>query len=215
VPSGPFPGISGPVYPATTGGTPTIHDLGFGPSDTARVERLIRSIKPSSPLVGLGERILALGQQFGVDPLLIAQWQLESGMATVGANSPGNGGNMIWAAAKPYAPEYGCTSGEAFGGARWAHCPTVEGGLGIWFRYVGDFYPPRAKTLDEYARIYNPCSDPGNIALGLPCGDRYAALLLGLVREHAGPPAEAHPHVLRCPLVSAHRHCLLPMPKRI
>lgn len=143
--------------------------------------------------MGHGERILRLGQQSGIDPLLIAQWQLESGMATVGANSPGNGGNMIWAAARPYADEYGCAAGNSFGGARWASCPTVEGGLGIWFRYVGDFYPPRATDLAGYARIYNPCSDPGNIALMLPCGDRYAQLLVGLVRDYAGPPLNPPP----------------------
>lgn len=181
---GAFRQAYGPVYLATTGGVPTIHDLGFGPSDAARVERLIASLNPKSPLLGHGAWILHLGQQFGIDPLLIAQWQLESGMATNGVNSPANGGNMLWAAAEPYASAYGCTPGASTPGHRWAACPSVEAGLGIWFTYVGTFYPPRARTLAEYARIYNPCSDPGNA--GLPCGDRYAQLLLGLVKEHAG-----------------------------
>jgi len=120
--TGTYAQATGPVYYAGTASldagagdgairTASIHDLGFGPSDAARVERLIHAIKPTSPLVGQGEMILHLGQQFGIDPLLIAQWQLESGMDTVGLNIPGNGGNMIWAAARPYADRYGCTQG--------------------------------------------------------------------------------------------------------
>ncbi len=184
-PLGPFIQAVGPVYYATTGGTPTIHDLGFGPSDAARIERLVAAINPRSPLVGQGETILHLGQQFGVDPLLIAQWQLESNMGTVGINSPGNGGNMIWAAARPYAEQYGCAPGPATTGHQWAACPTVAAGLGIWFNYVGIFYRQTA-DLADYARIYDPCSDPGNV--GASCGDAYARLLLALVRQHAGPP---------------------------
>jgi len=200
--TGTYVQAGGPVYYAGTVSllagdaairTASIHDLGFGPSDAARVEHLIRTIKPSSPLVGQGEAILHLGQQFGIDPLLIAQWQLESGMDTVGLNIPGNGGNMIWAAAKPYAERYGCTQGLSSLGHAWASCPGVSAGLGIWFEYVGTFYQPRANTLAEYASIYDPCSDPGNIALGLPCGENYAALLLGLVRNNAGAPVVATP----------------------
>ncbi len=121
-PLGPFVQAVGPVYYAGTrslsGGDGaidrvSIHDLGFGPSDAARIERLIASIQPRSPLIGKGETILHLGQEFGIDPLLIAQWQLESNIGTVGINSPGNGGNMLWLAAKPYADHYGCTPGPA------------------------------------------------------------------------------------------------------
>ncbi len=184
-PLGPFVQAVGSVYYATTGGGPTIHDLGVGPSDAARIEHLIAAINPRSPLAGQGETILHLGQQFGVDPLLIAQWQLESNMGTVGINSPGNGGNMLWLAAKPYADRYGCTPGPSSTGHQWAACPNVRAGLGIWFNYVGVFYKATA-DLADYARIYDPCSDPGNV--GLPCGDRYAGLLLDLVRQHAGPP---------------------------
>ena len=184
-PLGPFVQAVGSVYYATTGGTPTIHDLGFGSSDAARIEHLIASLNPQSPLVGQGETILHLGQQFGIDPLLIAQWQLESNMGTVGINSPGNGGNMLWLAAKPYADQYGCTPGPSSTGHQWAACPDVGAGLGIWFTYVGLFYRQTA-DLADYARIYDPCSDPGNV--GSPCGDAYARLLLGLVRQHAGPP---------------------------
>ncbi len=206
VQTGTYAQASGPIYYAGTASldagvgdgairTASIHDLGFGPSDAARVERLIRALKPTSPLAGQGETVLHLGQQFGIDPLLIAQWQLESGMDTVGLNIPGNGGNMIWAAAKPYADRYGCTQGASSLGHAWASCPSVSAGLGIWFEYVGTFYPPRANTLAEYASIYDPCSDPGNIALGLPCGENYATLLLGLVRRNAGPPVAALPPV--------------------
>ncbi len=184
-PLGPFVQAIGSVYYATVGGTPTIHDLGFGPSDAARIEHLIAAINPRSPLAGQGETILHLGQQFGVDPLLIAQWQLESNMGTVGINSPGNGGNMLWLAAKPYADHYGCTPGPATTGHQWAACPDVRAGLGIWFNYVGLFYRQTA-DLADYARIYDPCSDPGNA--GLSCGDAYTRLLLDLVRQHAGPP---------------------------
>jgi len=200
--TGTYVQVGGPVYYAGTASllagdaairTASIHDLGFGPSDAARVEHLIHAIKPTSPLVGQGETILHLGQQFGIDPLLIAQWQLESGMDTVGLNIPGNGGNMIWAAARPYAERYGCTQGASSLGHAWASCPGVGAGLGIWFEYIGTFYPPRANTLAEYASTYDPCSDPGNIALGLPCGENYAALLLGLVRKNAGAPVIAMP----------------------
>ncbi|MHB8646188.1 MAG: M23 family metallopeptidase [Thermomicrobiales bacterium] len=196
-PLGPFVQAVGPVYYAGTsslssGGDAiqraSIHDLGFGPSDTARVERLIAALNAHSPLIGQGEIILHLGQTFGIDPLLIAQWQLESNMGTVGINSPGNGGNMIWAAAKPYADRYGCTPGPSTTGHQWAACPSVGAGLGIWFNYVGIFYKETA-DLADYARIYDPCSDPGNA--GLPCGDRYAGLLLDLVRTQAGPPVLA------------------------
>ncbi len=193
-PLGPFVQATGEVYYASTaslsGGDDAItraliHDLGFGSSDAARIEHLIAAINPRSPLVGRGQTILHLGQRFGVDPLLIAQWQLESNMGTVGINSPGNGGNMIWAAAKPYAAEYGCTPGPSTTGHQWAACPSVDAGLGVWFNYVGVFYRQTA-DLADYARIYDPCSDPGNA--GLSCGDAYARLLLDLVRRAAGPP---------------------------
>jgi hypothetical protein len=184
----------GPVYYAGTASMSgaddaitraSIHDLGFGPSDAARIEYLIAAINPKSPLVGQGETILHLGQQFGVDPLLIAQWQLESNMGTVGINSPGNGGNMLWLAAKPYADQYACTPGPSTTGHQWAACPDVAAGLGVWFNYVGVFYRQTA-DLADYARIYDPCSDPGNV--GASCGDSYARLLLDLVRRNAGPP---------------------------
>jgi hypothetical protein len=184
----------GPVYYAGTASLSgaddavtraSIHDLGFGPSDAARIEHLIAAINPKSPLVGQGETILHLGQQFGVDPLLIAQWQLESNLGTVGINSPGNGGNMLWLATKPYADQYGCTPGPSTTGHHWAACPDVAAGLGIWFNYVGVFYRQTA-DLADYARIYDPCSDPGNA--GGSCGDAYARLLLDLVRRNAGPP---------------------------
>jgi len=193
-PLGPFVQAVGHVYYASTaslsGGDDaiarvSIHDLGFGPTDAARIEHLIAAINPKSPLVGQGATILHRGQQFGVDPLLIAQWQLESNMGTVGINSPGNGGNMLWLAAKPYVDQYGCTPGPATTGHQWAACPDVGAGLGIWFNYVGVFYRATA-DLADYARIYDPCSDPGNA--GLSCGDAYARLLLDLVRTHAGPP---------------------------
>ncbi len=193
-PLGPFVQAVGSVYYASMAslsggddaiGRASIHDLGFGPSDAARIEHLIAAINPKSPLVGQGETILHRGQQFGVDPLLIAQWQLESNMGTIGINSPGNGGNMLWLAAQPYADRYGCTPGPSSTGHQWAACPDVGAGLGIWFNYVGVFYQATA-DLADYARIYDPCSDPGNA--GLSCGDAYARLLLDLVRQHAGSP---------------------------
>ncbi len=193
-PLGSFVQAVGQVYYASTASLSgegdaitlaSIHDLGFGPSDAARIEHLIAAINAKSPLIGEGETILHLGQRFGVDPLLIAQWQLESNMGTVGINSPGNGGNMLWLAAQPYADRYGCTPGASTAGHLWAACPSVPAGLGIWFNYVGVFYRQTA-DLADYARIYDPCSDPGNA--GLSCGDAYARLLLDLVRRNAGPP---------------------------
>ena len=91
--------------------TASIRDLCFGPSDAARLARLIAAIRPDSPLVARAEMILQLGQRFGIDPLLIVQWQGESQLATDGpptsANGPDNGGNLTWAAAAPYAAAWG------------------------------------------------------------------------------------------------------------
>ncbi len=63
VQTGTYTQATSPVYDAGTASldagvgdgatrTASIHDLGFGPSDATRVERLIRAIKPTSPLVG-------------------------------------------------------------------------------------------------------------------------------------------------------------------
>lgn len=181
---------SGPTYAATTGARPTIHDLGLGPSDAARIARFIASLQPDSPLVAEAGAILALGQRFGIDPLLIVVWKVESQMDTVGLNVPGNGGNLIWEAMAPYAAAWGCGPGPSSLGHHWGACPSIAAGLGIWFAYVADYYPPRGgDDFQSFAGIYNPCADPENARNGFPCGDTYAGILLGLLRDHAGPPA--------------------------
>jgi len=187
------------------GGVPTpataaIRDLCHGPSDAARLARTIAALRPDSPLVARAALIAALGRRFGLDPLLIVQWQGESGMATVGpptsANGPDNGGNLTWAAAAPYAAEWGCVPGAevryADGSYLFARCPSVEAGLGLWFAYVAGRYPAdRFPDLASYAETYNSCAYPGNAANGFLCGDAYARQILDLLAAYAGPPASA------------------------
>ncbi len=181
---------SGPTYAATTGSRPTIHDLGLGPSDATRIARFIASLQPDSPLVAEAGRILALAQRYGIDPLLIVVWKVESQMDTVGLNIPGNGGNLIWAAMAPYAAAWGCGPGPSSLNHHWGACPSIDAGLGIWFAYVADYYPPRGgDDFQAFAGIYNPCADLENARNGFPCGANYAGILLGLLRDHAGPPA--------------------------
>jgi len=181
---------NGTTYAATTGGRPTIHDLGFGPSDAARIARFIAALQPDSPLVAEAAAILALAQRFGIDSLLIVVWKVESQMDTVGLNIPGNGGNLIWEAMAPYAATWGCGPGPSSLGHHWGACPSVAAGLGIWFAYVADYYPPRGgDDFVAFAGIYIPCADVENAKNGFPCGANYAAILLGLLQDHAGPPA--------------------------
>ncbi|MDP9382271.1 MAG: hypothetical protein M3Q29_19450 [Chloroflexota bacterium] len=175
-------------------GSVSIHDLGFGPSDAARVDRMIRSIRPQSPLVGQGEHLVRLGAMWRVDPLLIALWAYESEMATTGINSPANGGNMTWAAALEATQQYGCTPGPTSLGHRWARCPSVSAGLALWTDYVGTYYPARGRAeFFTFANTYNPCTDPGNIEHGFLCGTKYADAILELISEHVGYAPGAGP----------------------
>jgi hypothetical protein len=199
------PAGGGSAARCTTGAAPTpatasIRALCFGPSDGARLARTIAAINPASPLVARADLIAELGRRFGIDPLLIVQWQGESGMATVGppvsANGPDNGGNLTWAAAEPYATEWGCGPGATVaypdGSYLFARCPSVEAGLGLWFAYVAGRYPVAAfPDLATYAETYNSCAYPGNAANGFLCGAAYAQHILDLLAEHAGPPASA------------------------
>ena len=197
---GPVPGVLArcPAGQAATIRTASIRALCFGPSDDARLARTIAAIKPDSPLVARAGAIVALAGRFGLDPLLIVQWQGESGMATVGppvsANGPDNGGNLTWAAAEPYAAEWGCSPGATVsypdGSYLFARCPSVEAGLGLWFAYVAGRYPAAAfPDLATYAETYNSCAYPGNAANGFLCGAAYAQHILDLLTEFAGSPA--------------------------
>jgi hypothetical protein len=179
--------------PVDWSGVATIHDLGFGPSDAERVDRMIRSIRPNSPLVGQGAHLVTLGARYRVDPLLIALWAYESEMALTGINSPENGGNMTWAAAQEATQLYGCTPGPSSLGHLWAKCPTVPAGLSLWVDYVGTYYPARGKVeFYAFANTYNPCSDPANGGRFL-CGDGYADAILKLIADHAGYAGGAGP----------------------
>ncbi len=182
--------------------TAAIRDLCHGPSDAARLARTIAAIRPDSPLVARAGVIADLGRRFAIDPLLIVQWQGESGMATVGppvsANGPDNGANLTWAAAAPYAGAWGCTPGAEVrypdGSYLFARCPSVEAGLGLWFAYVAGRYPADPfPDLAAYAATYNSCAYPGNAAQGFLCGDAYARAILDLLDAHAGPPSGARP----------------------
>lgn len=183
-----------PVYPATVGGGPTVRDLGFGPSDAARVERLIASLEPDSPLRGRGALILEYGRRYRVDPLLIVVWAHESALCTTGPNTPAHGswncGNVVWAGMAPYATRWGCKPGPSSLGHHWGRCPTAEGGLGLWFEYVGTSpVYARAEELRAFAQLYSPCTDPENARRGFACDAAFADRLLALLRAHAGPPA--------------------------
>src|SRR5262245_1741132 len=167
--------------------TANIRDLCFGPADAARLARTIAAIRPDSPLVARAGAIAALGGRFGIDPLLIVQWQGESQMATDGpprsANGPDNGGNLTWAAAAPYAAAWGCTPGAevhyADGAYLFARCPSIDAGIGLWFAYVAGRYPAaQFPDLATYADTYNSCAYPGNAAGGFLCGDAYAQHIL-------------------------------------
>ena len=185
------------------GGSPTprtasIRNLCYGPSDPARLARTIAAIRPDSPLVARAGLIVELGRRFGIDPLLIVQWQGESQLATDGpprsANGPDNGGNLTWEAAAPYAAAWGCGPGARVaypdGVYLFARCPSVEAGVGLWFAYVAGRYPAAAvPDLATYAEIYNSCAYPGNRANGFLCGEAYAQHILDLLARHAGPPA--------------------------
>ncbi len=182
-----------PVYPATIGGPPIIRDLGFGPSDAARIEHLLASLEPASPLRGQGALILALGQEYNVDPLLIVVWAHESGLCTEGPNTPAddnwNCGNVVWAGMRPHAARWGCAPGSASLGHQWGACPTAEAGLGLWFEYVGTSKVYHsAQDLRAFAARYSPCSDPENARRGYACDAAFADRLLTLLRRHAGPP---------------------------
>ncbi len=195
--------ISGPVYPASTLawssnntdnrsllGKVSIHDLGFGPSDANRINRVIARINPASPLGGKGQLILEAAQASHVDPLLlVGVWDLESQLDTDGLNVPTNGGNMTWSAMREASELYGCTPGPSSLGHRWGRCPSVQAGVRIWFDYVGAYYPRRgAASLRAFAGTYNPCSDRVNAARGFDCGESYGLKVLGIIRANASPP---------------------------
>ncbi len=177
-----------------SGAEGTLANLGFGPSDGARIDRAIAARTPHSPLVGHGAAIVAAATGAGLDPLLIVGvWALESQLCTDGKNTPANGnfncGNMIWDAMRLHASptRWGCTVGGASLGHQWGYCPTLEGGIGIWAEYVSNFYGP-GMPLGQFANIYNPCSDPENARNGFPCGDVYGRNILAVVTAVAGPP---------------------------
>jgi hypothetical protein len=184
--------------PQVSAGQPTIYDLGFGPSDAARIEHFIAALEPDSPLRGHGTEIVALARRFDIDPLLIVVWKEESQMDTVGLNVPGNGGNLIWDAMAPFAAAWGCTPGPSSLGHYWGTCPSIDAGLGIWFQYVAQS-PVYAGVSDlmTFATIYNPCSDPANAANGFACGEAYAAQLLALLHTAAGLPTSPLPGTSR------------------
>lgn len=168
--------------------TATIHNLGFGASSAERINKMIYAIRSRSPMNGYGAHIVNQARIWDVDPLLIAQWAYESEMALTGVNSPNNGGNLTWEAAKPYAAKYGCTAGAYADGHRFAWCPSMSAGISIWFNYVGVRYKD-FKNLEDYVNTYNPCWDPGNIENGYLCGTKYGEAIMDLVRRYSGPSA--------------------------
>lgn len=167
----------------------SLSNLGFGPSDAARVNSMIHSINSDSPLNGKGSLMISLARRWKVDPLLIALWQFESGMGTTGINSPNNGGNMTWEAANEASGLHGCTKGPVSLGHVWAHCPTLTAGLNLWFDYMHTFYAKKmgVQQFMQLVNIYNPCSD--SAPYGFVCGSEYGRAILSLIADTAGPPA--------------------------
>ncbi len=155
-------------------------NLGFGYSNGARVDRMIASIRPTSPLRGYGSHIANTGHYWGVDPLLVAQWAYETEMSLTGVNSPTNPGNLTWTAAQPYASKYGCYRGPYKNGRYWVKCPSIRAGISLWFNYVAVRYWDY--SLYGYFNTYNPCSAPYNT--GQLCGTRYGDATLSLIRRH-------------------------------
>lgn len=199
-------GAGGPEEPGPTPGgwtgdvsemmrVATIHDLGFGPSDARRVDNMIRSIRPYSPLVGKGSLIVELGRRWDVDPLLIAQWTWETELLTDDSITVPvhNGGNVSWPAALEATRQYGCVPGPTSSGEGWSHtwaaCPDVPAGINLWVDYVATYYPTKgADAFIKYVNSYNPCDDPGNVANGYICGTEYGERTLQLIADHAGNP---------------------------
>ncbi len=180
---------SGPrLYVPPPSASPSISNLGFGPSDVGRLNHMIRSINPSSPLNGRGSLMVSLGLRWRVDPLLIALWQYESGMGTTGINSPNNGGNLTWGAAREAESLHGCARGPSSLGHVWATCPSLSSGLALWFDYVHTYYVKKRgiRSFFKLVCAYNPCSD--SAPYGYPCGSDYGRGILRLIAHTAGPP---------------------------
>lgn len=163
-------GTSGTATPGGAAGT--IQNMGFGPSDAARIDNLIRNLRPGSPLIGHGDDIIRYAQEFNVDPLMVILFLNESGFcADNGVVSPGgsnpdnyNCGGITWPAAQSATDtgRWSARAGPSANGHVFTFVPTPEDGIGLFFDYLGGNSLYVGKTLGEFYDIYNPCSDPGN-----------------------------------------------------
>lgn len=180
---------------AQESGNGTIHDLGFGPSNGARIDAMIEKIRPTSPLIGYGDDIVKFAKEFNIDPLMIIITMKESQLCSdTGANVPGgsdpdnfNCGNITWDAAQDGADieRWNASPGETVDGHVFTYVQTMEDGLGLFFDYI-DNSLYQGKTLAEFYDIYNPCSDPANQTRGYACGAKEAEPMLDLLKQYAG-----------------------------
>lgn len=192
--------ITQEVLAQTTDGSSaegTIHNLGFGPSNGARIEAMIEKIRPDSPYLGYGDEIVAKAKEFNLDPLMIIITIKESQLcADNGANVPGgsdpdnfNCGNITWEAAQFGADvsSWNATQGAYVDERYFTFVPTMEDGLGLFFDYIDNpLY--QGKTLGQFYDVYNPCSDRVNQEKGYACGAKEADDMLQLLSQYAGEP---------------------------
>jgi hypothetical protein len=177
--------------------TGTVHDLGFGSSDAARIENLIRKLRPSSPMVGQGAKIIELAREYNVDPLMIVVTVNESQMCTDnGVVSPGgsnpdnyNCGGILWGTVTGTsgvnASRWNARPGPVANGHIFTFVPTIQDGLGLFYNYIGVAPSYRNKSMKDFYEIYNPCNDPGNQGR-FACGAEEAQNMLNLLAKYAG-----------------------------
>lgn len=176
----------------------TIHDLGFGPSGGARIDTMIKRLRPTSPLFGHGNEIVAFAMEFNIDPLMIIVMVNESQLCTDnGVVSPSNNpskpnyncGGITWPAAQTIGEKalarWHAERGPYTLGHYFTYLPSPTDGLGLFFNYVGTYSDYKGKSMAGYYEIYNPCADPENRGR-FSCGAVEAENMLELLRQNAG-----------------------------
>lgn len=186
-------GVAPSGAPISTGST--IHNLGFGPSDGARIDNFIRSLRPSSPIIGHGTLIVRLAKEFNLDPLMIVILLNESEFCTTGVVSPPtdyNCGGILWsvAQAETDTARWHASAGPEAYSHIFTYVPSIPDGMGLFFDYSSaSFY--QGLSLPDFYAIYNPCSDSDPYGLG--CGAQKAHELLNILQQYSGPPCTSGP----------------------
>lgn len=194
--------LSYAAFESVTATSGTVENLGFGPSGGNRIDNMIKTLRPTSPMLGQGNFIVDLAKEFNVDPLIIILTINESQMCTdTGVVSPAdnpqkpnyNCGGIIWEAAQNIGPQ---------GIARWhasddnriafnhhfTFVPSVEDGMGLLMNYIGVTSLYKGKNLSDFYSIYNPCEDPARTD-DISCGAGEAIHMIELLKQYAGEPS--------------------------